>query len=126
MSTQEKLQNRLADVFVAFLTATHNSRAANSVVNHLLGTTLPNTIDKDRNEFVRILSEQVETELGVSASLMFRTEGHLHDCLQNLLDEYLNAMDGVLYTDPIVIHERVYDHDDDEDMNEDEDEMRYD
>lgn len=80
-----------------FLEATHQSRIAHGVVESLLDTTNMARYEAftDRNTFVKALASDVEARVGVSGRLMFASEGHLHDQLQELLDAYLDMVDDV-------------------------------
>lgn len=81
-----------------FLTETHFSRAAEQIVICLKSDSKGRYSDKNRNVIVKNLAEDVETALGCSANLIFRTPGPLHNALQDILDEYLNWCDTILYT----------------------------
>lgn len=93
-----KIQDRFQDAIAKFLEEAHNSVTANSIVQHLMKENAASRYDIDnRNTVIETLASDVETETGIRANLMFRTPGHLHDCLQNLMDVYLDTIDGVYY-----------------------------
>jgi hypothetical protein len=88
---------RLHSVYQRFLESQHDSRVANKVIQ-LLSNSEKNGryIIDDRNQIVRNIAEDVEAD-GLSTKLMFASNSYLHDCLQLLLDEYLNYMDSIYY-----------------------------
>ncbi len=93
-----KIQNRFQDAIAKFLEEAHNSVTANSIIQHLMRENSASRYDNDnRNTVIETLATDVETETGIRANLMFRTSGHLHDCLQSLIDVYLDTIDGVYY-----------------------------
>jgi hypothetical protein len=96
-----RISERFQEAARTFLEEAHDSKAANATL-HLL---LKSESDKhyasgSRNECVRRLAEDVEAMIGCSANLMFRTPGALHGALQNLMDAYCDAMDGIYYMNP--------------------------
>ena len=93
-----RIAERFQEATEAFRVATHDSKAANAVVDLLLYA------DSDklyatgsRNECVERLARDVETCIGCPANLMFRSPGALHNALQELIDSYWDAMDGIYY-----------------------------
>jgi hypothetical protein len=93
-----KIQNRFQDAITKFLEEAHNSVTANSIVQHLTKDGSASRYDSDnRNTVIELLANDVESETGVRANLMFRSSSHLHDCLQSLIDVYLDTIDGVYY-----------------------------
>lgn len=78
-----------------FLDEAHQSRIAHGVVESLLDAANMARYEAltDRNTLVRTLASDVEGRVGVSGRLMFASEGHLHDQLQELLDAYLDMVD---------------------------------
>lgn len=81
----------------AFLEAAHQSRIAYGVVDCLLNVENMDRYEgfTDRNALVQALAADVESRIGVPGRLMFASEGYLHDQLQELLDSYLDMVDGV-------------------------------
>ena len=74
-----------------FLEAAHASKVAHSVVEHLQSQKYAGD---NRNKSVEELAKDVEAQLGLSANLMFRSSGALHDALQELMDVYVDAVDS--------------------------------
>jgi hypothetical protein len=87
------------DVAVAnFKRDLHDSRIANVVVDLLMSSEGPKRYaEGGRNDCVKRLAEDAEAKAGLPANLLFRTPGSPHDALQNLIDEYWNAVDGIYY-----------------------------
>ena len=77
-----------------FREAAHNSRAADAVIARLLQAD-PRYATDDRNASVRQLARDVESDIGATAALLFRTPGALHDSLQTLMDAYEDAIDTI-------------------------------
>ncbi len=98
MSFSEILDSNFNQALVKFLQDTNSSRASLQIVNCLRNDSTGRYAVSNRNEIVKNLAEDVETVLGSSANLIFRTPGYLHDALQTLLDEYLNWYDRILYS----------------------------
>jgi hypothetical protein len=112
MSFSEILDSTFNEALVKFLQDTNSSRASLQIVNCLRNDQTGRYAVPNRNEIVKNLAEDVETALGSSANLIFRTPGYLHDTLQTLLDEYLNWYDRILYskqdqTSPAVLQSMV-------------------
>jgi hypothetical protein len=78
-----------------FLKEALNSRAANAVIKCL---SAENAADKyaieNRNQAIEVLAVDVEAEIQCHAALMFRTPGPLHDALQDLMDSFVDSVDG--------------------------------
>lgn len=90
---------RINSVYQLFLDSQHNSRVANKVVQ-LLSDPEKNSryVVDNRNEIVKNIAEDVGAD-GTPTQLMFGSKSYLHDCLQILLDEYLNYVDSIYYPD---------------------------
>jgi hypothetical protein len=90
------LAPHMSDVFHTaisrFLEAAHQSAAAHKVVELLQS---PHYAGDNRNEAVEKLAKDVESELGMTANLMFRSRGAVHDALQDLMDVYVDAVDSL-------------------------------
>ena len=98
MFASERIHTRFLEATKAFLEQTHMSVISHSIVEHLLSADGPSKYGGDnRNIAVQVLAKDVQEATGLRANLMFCTEGHLHDCLQTLMDEYWNAVDGIYY-----------------------------
>lgn len=97
MSFSNNLNNEFQYAMTEFLQICHTSRAASQVVECLVENKSERYSVENRNTIVKNLAEDVETALGVTANLMFRMPGPIHDALQTLLDEYLNWVDCILY-----------------------------
>lgn len=96
--TSTRIQDRFEAATATFLATAHNSKVAHMIVDLLKAA------DSDkpyatggRNQCIARLATAVETELDLTANLMFRTPGALHDALQSLMDAYEDAMDGIYY-----------------------------
>jgi hypothetical protein len=97
-----RIVERFEEAAETFRVATHNSKAANAVLELLLSATSDKVYATgSRNKCVRRLAEDVETTLGCSANLLFRSPGALHNALQDLMDSYYDAMDGIYYTNTV-------------------------
>lgn len=93
-----RIQDRFEAAAATFLLQAHNSKVAHAVLAHLKAAESDKTYATgSRNECVARLATAVETELDLTANLMFRTPGALHDALQSLMDAYEDAMDGIYY-----------------------------
>jgi hypothetical protein len=93
-----KIKARFDEAVATFLTEANDSKAANAVVDALRATESDRQYATGgRNVCVRRLASDVETKLGMTATLLFRTPGALHDSLQTLMDAYEDAMDGIYY-----------------------------
>jgi hypothetical protein len=100
MFVSERIEARFQKAVKIFLESTHGSIISHSIVEHLRSQSGPEKYGGDnRNIAVETLAKEVEAATGLKANLMFRTEGHLHDCLQTLMDAYWDAVDGIYYTD---------------------------
>jgi hypothetical protein len=98
MFASDRIESRFRSEANAFLEETHLSVISHSIVEHLLSEEGPVKYGGDnRNVAVQMLEKDVTNTTGLSANLMFCTEGHLHDCLQTLMDAYWNAIDGIYY-----------------------------
>lgn len=75
-----------------FLDATFESRAALATVELLQSS--DKYAGESRNRSVEQLAKDVEAKIGAPASLMFRSQGVLHDALQNLMDAYVDSVDN--------------------------------
>lgn len=95
-----RIMDRLLDAAATFLETANNSLAANIVLERLIAPSANYESFDNRNELVKRLADDVEERMGCSANLLFRTPGTLHDALQELLDAYLDAADGIYYTEP--------------------------
>jgi hypothetical protein len=95
-----RIMGRFLDAAATFLEAANNSLAANTVLERLIAPSANYESFDDRNELVKCLAGDVEARIGCSANLLFRTPGTLHDALQSLLEAYLDAADGIYYTEP--------------------------
>jgi hypothetical protein len=93
-----RIMGRFLDAATTFLETANNSMAANIVLERLVAPSATFESIDNRNELVGALAADVEERLGCSANLLFRTPGTLHDALQELLDAYLDAADGIYYT----------------------------
>jgi hypothetical protein len=80
------------EAIARFLVATHDSKAANAVVD-LLQTSQTYAMD-NRNRAVEALAKDVEARIGFTANLMFRSHGAIHDALQELMDAYVDDVDA--------------------------------
>jgi hypothetical protein len=104
MFASERIAQRFDKAVKVFLQETHNSVTAHTVVDCLMAEDGPARYGGDnRNQVVPQLAKDVEGRTGLSATLFFRSEGHLHDCLQTLLDAYLDAVDGIYYTETVPV-----------------------
>lgn len=93
-----KIQARFDEAVATFLRDANDSKAANAVVVALRATESDRQYATGgRNKCVKQLAADVEAKLGMSATLLFRTPGALHDSLQTLMDAYEDAMDGIYY-----------------------------
>lgn len=100
MFASERIETLFLEASRTFLEETHLSIISYSVVDLLLSAKGPVKYgSENRNKGMETLATDVETATGLKANLMFRSEGHLHDCLQTFMDAYLDAMDGICYTD---------------------------
>jgi hypothetical protein len=95
-----RIAARFEEAAQRFLDAAHNSAAAHAAVKLLKAA------DSDkryatgsRNRCVEQLAQDVEQGIGMTANLLFRAPGRLHDALQELMDVYVDAMDGIYYTE---------------------------
>lgn len=96
------VSDRIRDCFeqavTIFRVAAHDSKAANHAIQLLQESRSDQRYATGgRNDCVRRLAEDVESYLGMKATLLFRTPGALHDSLQTLMDAYEDAMDGIYY-----------------------------
>ncbi len=93
-----KIQARFDEAAATFLQEANDSKAANAVVEFLKAAESDRQYATGgRNVCVRRLATDVEAKIGMTATLLFRTPGALHDSLQTLMDEYEDAMDGIYY-----------------------------
>jgi hypothetical protein len=93
-----RIQDRFQAAAEEFRIAAHDSKVANTVLELLYATESDQLYATgSRNECVRRLAADVEARIGMSANLMFRTPGALHDTLQTLMDAFEDAMDGIYY-----------------------------
>ena len=93
-----RIAERFHEAAEAFRDAANDSKAANAVLHLLLAAESDKTYATGgRNECVERLAKDVEAQIGCSANLMFRTPGPLHNALQELIDSYWDAMDGIYY-----------------------------
>lgn len=93
-----RIAERFQEEVETFRQVANDSKAANAVIQLLMAAESDRLYATgSRNECVYKLAEDVEAVLGVSANLMFRTPGALHNALQNLMDAYWDAMDGIYY-----------------------------
>lgn len=93
-----RIQDRFQAATEIFLIKANNSRVAHMIVDLLYAAESDKAYATgSRNQCVARLATAVETELGATANLMFRTPGALHTALQSLMDAYEDAMDGIYY-----------------------------
>ncbi len=93
-----RIQDRFQAASEEFRIAAHDSKVANTILELLFASESDNRYATgSRNECVRRLAADVEARLGLSANLMFRTPGALHNSLQSLMDAFEDAMDGIYY-----------------------------
>jgi hypothetical protein len=92
-SVSDKISARFNKAVEEFL-GTNNSLAAQYVVEELTNDTYA---EMGRNDAIEALAKVVETRLGSSATLLFRTPGPLQNALQSLFDIYLDKVDGIYY-----------------------------
>ena len=97
-----RIVKRFEEAAETFRIATNDSKAANAVLELLLSATSDKVYATgSRNKCVSRLAEDVEKTLGCSANLLFRSPGALHNALQDLMDSYYDAMDGIYYHDNV-------------------------
>lgn len=95
-----RINTRFEEAAQRFLDDAYNSKAAVAAVDLLKATKSDKCYATNgRNKCVEQLAQDVEKTIGMSVNLLFRTPGRLHDSLQELMDAYENAMDGIYYTD---------------------------
>ncbi len=80
------------EAIARFLDDAHQSRVAHAVVEHLQQS--QKYAGDNRNKSVEALAHDVEAQLGLTANLMFRSHGALHDALQELMDAYVDSVDA--------------------------------
>lgn len=98
MFASDRIKARFQKFANNFLEETHRSIISHSIVEHLLSVEGPTKYGGDnRNVAVQVLAKDVTDATGLRANLMFCTEGHLHNCLQTLMDAYWDAIDGIYY-----------------------------
>jgi hypothetical protein len=95
-----RITTRFEEAAQRFLDTAHNSRAAVAAVELLKATESDKRYATGgRNKSVEQLAVDVEKEIDMSANLLFRAPGGLHDSLQELMDVYEDTMDSIYYTD---------------------------
>lgn len=101
-SFTEKLNSRFENAIAQFLEESNYSRAAYSVIEKLKDENSKILYDrKNRNIAVEVLASHVESDIGCTASLMFRCDSPLHNSLQTLMNVYYDTIDGVYYKDVV-------------------------
>jgi hypothetical protein len=93
-----RIYDRFLTASAEFLLANHNSLAANAVLECVMGSNAATYAHmENRNVLIAALARDVEARIGAPASLLFRTPGTLHDSLQDFIDSFLDASDGIYY-----------------------------
>jgi hypothetical protein len=88
--------HNLNAAFDAFLQETHGSLASHAIVEQLKRSDAADKYGRgSRNEIVQALAADVEQQIGCTASMIFRSTGFMYDALQELIDAFLDFVDGV-------------------------------